>query len=64
MKWPDHWKKDWKNDTTCVIIVFKMCAYLQYDFDLGGTPMELQFNREPCLILEATELLYVFVNQL
>lgn len=26
--------------------------------------MELQFNREPCLILEATELLYVFVNQL
>ena len=26
--------------------------------------MELQFNRKPCLILEATELLYVFVNQL
>ena len=41
-----------------------MCAYLQHDFDLGGTPMELQFNRKPCLILEATELLYVFVNQL
>ena len=35
-----------------------MCAYLQHDFDLGGTPMELQFNRKPCLILEATELLY------
>ena len=26
--------------------------------------MEPQFNRKPCLILEATELLYVFVNQL
>lgn len=26
--------------------------------------MKFRFNRQPCLILEATELLYVFVNQL